>query len=546
MRITQIDLKHYRGFRNEHTLELHQSGKNILIYGENGSGKSSLFHALKRFLNASEQNLVFESDRNIFADQNDGGYIKLSLHDGSQPTTYEWSAQNTIDINKPEILAGKKFSGFLEYRDILRTHLLTPGDQVNLFNLLIDTLLVDIENPLTPGTTFGQNWKALNNSIPRDNRRTSEIASLQTQIEEFNVGLAFKLQELEAKLTTVFDYFNYGNIQLSFARSNLVYLRRDQHHENRIGGQQVILQVKFCTKELTGNHPQFLNEAKLSAIGIAIYLAALLLNPVPENSLAVLVLDDVLIGLDMSNRLPVIDIIRNHFANYQIFLLTYDREWFEILCQQFVEVDGQHWKAFEFYCSDDSELEIPVIAPRGKAVSEYLRKANEYLNFHDYKAAAVYVRTAFEALIKNFCDKRSIKVPYKEKAKELKSENFWNAIESQIPTDIVKEVRIARSVVMNPLSHSRIVSVFQAEVYKAIQAVTQLQDELTANLSGEKNRSTNSVLTELQHSVGQPTATEKNRIKNLSIHRLRELQRDLSSFSSLSDLLNWLNLNAPP
>lgn len=248
----------------------------------------------------------------------------------------------------------------------------------------------------------------------------------------------------------------------------------------------------------------------------------------------------------MSNRLPVIDIIRNHFANYQIFLLTYDREWFEILCQQFVEIDGQKWKAFEFYCSDDNQLEIPVIAARGKAVTEYLMKANDYFKLHDYKAAAVYVRTAFEALIKNYCDKRSIPVPYKEKAKELKSENFWNAMESKIPADIVKDVKTARSVVMNPLSHSRIVAVFQAEVQKAIQAVTRLQEELTSQLSNDKLKVISSVLTKLQSGIGQPAQSEKTRIEKLSIHQLKQLEQDLPSFSALPDLLSWLNLHALP
>jgi hypothetical protein len=67
----------------------------------------------------------------------------------------------------------------------------------------------------------------------------------------------------------------------------------------------------------------------------------------------------------MSNRLPIIDILDNHFIEkYQIFLMTYDLEWFEILCEHFVKVTGggTKWKAFEFYCADDAELELPIFS----------------------------------------------------------------------------------------------------------------------------------------------------------------------------------------
>ncbi|MBN3923584.1 hypothetical protein [Nostoc sp. NMS4] len=41
----------------------------------------------------------------------------------------------------------------------------------------------------------------------------------------------------------------------------------------------------------------------------------------PSSALKVLVLDDVLIGLDMSNRLPIIDILKDQFNDYQVFLM---------------------------------------------------------------------------------------------------------------------------------------------------------------------------------------------------------------------------------
>ena len=51
MRITEIEIKNFRAFYGcSYQIDLHKTGKNLLIYGENGSGKSSLYLALKLFL----------------------------------------------------------------------------------------------------------------------------------------------------------------------------------------------------------------------------------------------------------------------------------------------------------------------------------------------------------------------------------------------------------------------------------------------------------------------------------------------------------------
>ncbi|MBN3923585.1 AAA family ATPase [Nostoc sp. NMS4] len=49
MKITKIELKNFRAFYGEHTIDLSKKGKNLLIYGENGSGKSSLLKAIELF-----------------------------------------------------------------------------------------------------------------------------------------------------------------------------------------------------------------------------------------------------------------------------------------------------------------------------------------------------------------------------------------------------------------------------------------------------------------------------------------------------------------
>ena len=53
MKITDIEIKNFRAFPKTHHINLHNAGKNLLVYGENGSGKSSLYLALKYFLESA-------------------------------------------------------------------------------------------------------------------------------------------------------------------------------------------------------------------------------------------------------------------------------------------------------------------------------------------------------------------------------------------------------------------------------------------------------------------------------------------------------------
>ncbi|UBF29529.1 AAA family ATPase [Kovacikia minuta CCNUW1] len=47
-----MSLKHFRAFYAEHEIDLGKKGRNLLIYGENGSGKSSLLKAIELFIDS--------------------------------------------------------------------------------------------------------------------------------------------------------------------------------------------------------------------------------------------------------------------------------------------------------------------------------------------------------------------------------------------------------------------------------------------------------------------------------------------------------------
>ena len=73
-----------------------------------------------------------------------------------------------------------------------------------------------------------------------------------------------------------------------------------------------------------------------------------------------------------------------------------------------------------------NEHEIPIHAQD----KPYLEKAKEYFAANDYKACVIYLRTAFEAAIKKFCEKKNLRVRYRENPKKLQSKDFWDPIKA--------------------------------------------------------------------------------------------------------------------
>ena len=251
--------------------------------------------------------------------------------------------------------------------------------------------------------------------------------------------------------------------------------------EKTLDNREILLKVEFFDTDIPSHH-LLLNEAKLSAIAIAIYLSSTLCLPEPKVGMKILALDDVLIGLDMSNRLPVLDILDEYFSDYQIFLTTYDKTWYEIAKQR---TDEKYWKYTKFYFGETDECEVPIYV-ENKA---YLEKAREYLvEANDYKACAIYVRTAFEAAIKRYCEKRDLAIKYRENPNDLRSEDFWVPIKTEtdeaghllLDLRVVDKIELARKFILNELSHDTFVNIYRKELEDAIDAVAELEDALAA------------------------------------------------------------------
>ncbi len=471
MRITKIELKDFRAFKGHYVFDLHRAGHNLLVYGENGSGKSSLIQALDRFLATTQGSPDFRPHQNIFVTTDDG-YVKLHLDDPTAATAdpeagiYEWSA-TANPVGKKVVREAAKTRGFLDYRALLRTYFLYHGqDSVNLFHLLVEGFLAEIPNPAN-NRPFGPDWKQIKELLNGRLgwRRKQKLDAL---IADFNAGWTTTINGLQAKAREVLAGFNYP-IQIEMTPVQLGY----QTGPKRISGDELVLKATYCGRDI-GRHQDFLNEAKLSAIALSIYFGALL--QLPPSKLRLLLLDDVLIGLDMVNRFPVIDILKRHFSAFQILFTTYDRAWFESMHE---ETKGGPWSKLEITCGRSNGYDLPVVALN----SSYMAKAEAFLEGGDYGSAANNLRKEMERILKKFCHENHVAVRY---SKKLETNDLWTGLcgfsDPRSPTQLIigqaqkQTIERYRRVVLNPGSHDDSANpLLEPEVRAAISEVKQLE-----------------------------------------------------------------------
>ncbi|KAA5548093.1 AAA family ATPase [Adhaeribacter rhizoryzae] len=495
MRITDIRIKNYRAFYGEHHFELDRDGKNLMLYGENGSGKSSLFTALKDFFLSSDEKLK-EVEENIFvpASQKNTASIKITLRESAESSKnidFELNSiqKEIISTDKVVISAANKIKGFFDYRNLLKTHI-NHEQQVDLFKIIVHEILYHSVNRFS-NKEIGKEWDAIYEDT-HDKKQTTRLkeATKNYLKDKFNPGLIEILQSIEQDTNTFLKYFGINvNIKLDFDK--VEYLGR-----RGLSGNKTSLNIDFYKQHIP-KHQNFLNEARLTALAISLYLASIKINPT-KGVLKILVLDDLLIGLDMSNRLPLLDIIKDHFVEvktddrFQIIMTTYDKVWYELVKSYF---GPEQWKFVEVYsrCLHDEDFEIPII----KHDNGYLPLAKKHLAEKDFKASAVYIRTEFERLVKTICDKQRIPVSYRKNQKEVTSDDFWNAIELQtdLDPDLIKQIKIHRGVVMNPFSHYDLEKPeFEKELRDTITSVERLSKVPIKNL---KKRTYSDLLKEI-------------------------------------------------
>lgn len=506
MKIKALSLTDFRAFPGPAPAIFELNSKNLMVYGENGSGKSSLFHALRGLFSYETPPDLLDL-RNSFSRAGIGTVrVNVDFDDGTAAAWAVGANQARGITNRDnqigphavathpghdapvniEVRETAKFSAMLDYRSLLNTNYKHGADAINLFEPMVTELLAAYVD-LATNKTIGELWRAVQHSLPTTNSG-KQVGKAIIVCDQFNAAVRRAIGLLLPEVQAILQVLSPNSLQLEdlpFAgvRYNSARASRDKAFEDKTIG----LQISY--RGLVVERPQnYLNEARLSALGLALYLGArLACTPRTTPHLKLLVLDDVLVGLDHSNRLPVLDVLRDNFHQWQVVLLTHDRGWFDLA---YAKISGADWCCYEIFEGDQAAIaprpvhrHIPMDPSLDRPAGIYLKYAKDMLMLNYPEAAANYARQALEATLRGGCEKQNIAIPFKRNPKKVEAQflldqlKVWGGNTTiQKPTldVILDELIVLKDIVMNPYSHPSAPNIPKSEVEAAVTAVNKL------------------------------------------------------------------------
>jgi len=574
-RIDKIRVKHFKAFQEEETFDFRS--KNILVYGNNGSGKSSLFWALYTFLQSSikpnddavkkyflhfdEGNTdTHQSLKNIYAQEadiphvevvvkEDNGNSKIYKIDTSNPPTRP--ENNGNDTTIPELNLA---SDFINYKLLQNFYKSSHKYEINLWPVFER----DIFPFLTEGTkNYMDIIKEKTKDIPRRSGGSAKSGyariNFETSIAELNTTIQTLLDDITTVANSFMKKYFYENkdvlkVKLDFTgKFKYDDIKKGLWGEKNQNKRLDLLKIKLTVdinkntedtdwKTLQRPH-SFLNEAQLTRIAIGIRIGALR-SRVQGSLFKILVLDDMLISLDMSNRMDIVRILLNTentpeletiFGGFQKIILTHDLGFYELV-KRYTNPDD--WEYFKFYSS-----ELVNEPPKIKNDRSRIEKAKAFLVDGEYDACGNELRKETEALLEKYLkglklassgkfeplmnklnnalkqitenNRRSfnratstrglpneiieklktdfenddgLSLEQKGKLRGLRN-NYVNYLTNQIRVNadserILTETKDILKRIMNPSSHHLLVPLYEDELKKAIDGVQELKDIL--------------------------------------------------------------------
>ena len=336
--INKLNLTHFKAFKEP--VEMVFDSKNVLIYGENGAGKSSLYQALKVFFHRQR---IFDAE------------IPATITDPRDRQNAEDDVLSRNNYQKEPLTDFELKINDTDYKAY------TPAN--------CDVSMISREDILA----------------------TSEIevvSFLRRSVVGIADAAAFVGDKKALIETTVNDLLN-----TYFCEENITV-------ELTYRDPQWLLTIKDSNRDTRGRNEkltEYFNEAKLHIVKLLLLLTAVLNNGAKERGEErVLVLDDVLTSMDAANRAVFIKLLANKFGDYQKILLTHSVSFFNLAEHSFraaYQQKGQ-WKLYQV-------VEYPgnsVIVVKG-AVDEAYKIKNAYRPGVNEGVIGGRIRKRFEQLV---------------------------------------------------------------------------------------------------------------------------------------------------
>jgi hypothetical protein len=537
MKLTELRLKAFRGISDEFKVPI--GGHNALIFGENGASKSSIARALELLFDPrpdsdllAHKNLFGASDPSIAAEfkghiTNTNPQTGQKFRKAKEWPPLEW----TVGKAKPLpswLLSSAARSAFLDHRKLLLLSDCTRELSENFFRTAVHHLFANLPAG-NSGKTVGQLWEevsdlafiyrqaqqgkgkeaesGVSDPVARHKAIEDGLNLLNQALNDYLLPLGGKPPRLVTEAERLLRYFENLRLTLSLNFENLTFNRT----AGTFDGGRLHPEVKYCGKELTRDalnergenqtfavHHEILNEARLTALALALFFAAVRLQDEveyipgkgdPEKPARLLVLDDVLVGLDYDHRIPVLTMLRKEFlkaSRFQVVLLTHNREWFDF-CR--LKVGARGWNFIEIYAQREGGPQRSDWPVQKEGSSDLLDRAKAFLDDAAHKeipAAANYARTSIEWALKELCALLHCPIAFTLEPHRLTTEVFLTALtkhpggkkgaQKAIRKELQTELEALRRTVLNAYSHWHPTTAVESEVKRAIAVAEKLKE----------------------------------------------------------------------
>lgn len=505
--INRIHICGFKAFPNDFELQL--EGKNLLMYGENGSGKSSIYYALhcmfqaplkpdagkKYFDPASEQHLKnlnnLDADSKIWID-----------FDGRHPFIYNIDKEGY----QFTLLGGKhplpaQINGcFVNHQFLFHFFNFRNSQRINLFPVFIKDILPFCKDDNT-GLHIGEMYDEITASIIKKGRHIhpdyiSNIEyfnkAVKKVVEDINIYASDRYNEsfkdeddnelvIRLRYDSNFDKPEDDTNEYWLKYDNIIELVKENGEIKERKSSYKKLNEPFIGLEISEKMPDgnlrkivkphtYFNEAKLTAIALAVRFALLNIEKPADGRF--LALDDMLISLDMSNRAKVVDFLLKISDKYKIYLFTHDKMFFEYFKHK-TKKNQDAWVYKEIYMDYDK-------TPYIRNSEDYLGQAEHYIKQHEYEIAGNFLRKEAEAFCKDFLPKKKQLTgdfAHLDLNGLIMNCKDYAAESSVIDISIFNELDEHRKFILNPSSHdSYDVAKYGHEVKRCLQTLRKLRE----------------------------------------------------------------------
>ena len=517
-RINQIEVKNFKFFKNTFTLNIDR--KNILLYGENGAGKSSIYwsvfthfqayakeqaEAQKYFTANHPQNL-----RNRFVDEREGSYIKISFHDGNSETKsivdsdveYYPANEETLRFMRGTAMS----SDFLNYKILSSLFDFKNSEDNQVFSIFEKEILpyIDFDEPyqkidgtptniLNAGEWWGYIKRIINTDgvIPRNekkyssfNRGTAQYRAYQERISLFNRLLNNKLQILIFRANSIIKDVFKIEAKIELTVSDAIFNRNIGYrkYSATLESPKIYLKARMTSSLLVNDalieHPRsFFNEAKITCMALALRLAILEDHATTDEFPSVLIIDDLLISLDMPFRRMIIKQLLTYSSRFQTFIFTHDRAFFHLVMSEIKQLGKTNdWKSFNLYVKKD---DTGCLQPALVLEESHIAKAKAHIHMLEIPASVNALRKAAEKIFKDLLSQNEILQSIFEQGYCNLSKMigiFQNKYAKLLGLELLAaHLQDDRKLLLNPFSHDDIETPFyRRELEKTIEEIELL------------------------------------------------------------------------